>query len=307
MATAKSPKAQAAWAVRPLCVHGQPAHGHRGDGRVHSIGTGHAYESALRGVVAFIKERDGILGDLKDLDRDTAVAYLLQRSEAVLQKTLDLDRQAMQAFMNSRAGGEGHSRLPVIKSEHETILCSRAYTPIQVTLVARAQTIRHALATEVARDAGLRAHELLTLRRLEERPISDHREFRNDLFTGRHHVRRYTVKGKGGLIRQVALDRMLGERLESRRLDDARIVYDREIRYQQFYDIGGGKLWTDSFRKAAERTLGWSTGAHGLRHAFAQARMNTLQGLGYTYTEALAIVSQEMGHFRPNITEVYLR
>jgi hypothetical protein len=148
--------------------------------------------------------------------------------------------------MNFRAGGEGHLGLPVIKSEHETILCSRAYTAIQVALVAKAQTFRHALATVIAADARLRAHELHTLRRLEERPISNRRVFRNDLFVGRHDVRRYPVKGKGRLIREVALDRMLSERLESRRLDDAPTVYDREIRYQQHYDIGGGKLWTDT-------------------------------------------------------------
>ena len=35
--------------------------------------------------------------------------------------------------------------------------------------------------------------------------------------------------------------------------------------------------------------------------------MNTLQGNGYEYREALEIVSQEMGHFRADITEVYLR
>ena len=34
---------------------------------------------------------------------------------------------------------------------------------------------------------------------------------------------------------------------------------------------------------------------------------NTLQGLGYRYENALAVVSQELGHFRPDITEVYLR
>jgi hypothetical protein len=35
--------------------------------------------------------------------------------------------------------------------------------------------------------------------------------------------------------------------------------------------------------------------------------MAMLQGRGLTYTAALEIVSQEMGHFRGDITEVYLR
>ena len=35
--------------------------------------------------------------------------------------------------------------------------------------------------------------------------------------------------------------------------------------------------------------------------------MKEIQGLGHTYQSALEIVSQEMGHFRADITEVYLR
>jgi hypothetical protein len=36
-------------------------------------------------------------------------------------------------------------------------------------------------------------------------------------------------------------------------------------------------------------------------------RMCELQESGYAYHQALGIVSQEMGHFREDITEVYLR
>ena len=53
--------------------------------------------------------------------------------------------------------------------------------------------------------------------------------------------------------------------------------------------------------------MGYSHGGHGLRHTYAQNRMYQLQGLGLSYEQALAIVSQELGHFRPDITEVYLR
>ena len=120
-------------------------------------------------------------------------------------------------------------------------------------------------------------------------------------------MRIYTVEGKGGLCREVAIDRNLAEKLEERRLDAPRTVYDREIRYQQHYDLGAGKQWSDSFSKAAERELGWTQGAHGLRHEYAQERMSTLQGMGYEYRDAMEVVSQEMGHFRPDITECYLR
>ena len=58
---------------------------------------------------------------------------------------------------------------------------------------------------------------------------------------------------------------------------------------------------------AAKRVLGWSEGAHGLRHSYAQERLQELQRQGLRWEYALETVSQEMGHFRPQITEVYLR
>ena len=48
-------------------------------------------------------------------------------------------------------------------------------------------------------------------------------------------------------------------------------------------------------------------GTHGLRHTFAKTRMAELTGMGMSYNKALRIVSEEMGHHRPEITEWYLR
>ena len=279
----RSAASQAQHAVRELGLQSQ--------------GTERNYEQALKGCAEFLKESR--MGDLRGLDADKALAYLEARSQEVSQKTLDMDRQAMQAVLGER--------LAVVKSELDTTLSSRAYTHEQAQLVAGAQTEKHSLATQIAENAGLRAHELLTLRPVEERPADTHRDYRDDRFAGREDVRIYTVEGKGGLCREVAIDRDLANRLEERRLDAPRTVYDREIRYQQHYDLGAGKQWSDSFSKAAEREPGWTQGAHGLRHEYAQERMNTLQENGYNYQEALEVVSQEMGHFRPEITEVYLR
>lgn len=302
MPSFRKPAAQAAHAVRALVAHGQPRHGHRDDGKIHSKGTERNYTQALKGVAEYIQAHK--LGDLRGLTQETALAYLEARAQQVGQKALDLDRQAMQAILGQK--------LPVIKSELDQALTSRAYTAVQVRLVAEAQTQRHRLATEIAANAGLRAHELLTLRPAAERPPTHRtndnpRHFRADRFAGRTGVVIYTVIGKGGLCREVALDRALAERLEATRLPEPIAIYDRDIRYEQHYDIGGGKAWSDSFSRASQRALGWSEGAHGLRHGYAQARMDALQGGGRAYEDALAVVSQEMGHFRPEITEVYLR
>lgn len=283
MVSFRKPDKQAQHAVRQL--------------KTKSQGTERNYQQALKGVAQHLQEQSG--ESLQDLDRERAELYLAMRSQMVEQKTLDLDRQAMQAVLGEK--------LPVVKSEFETALSSRAYTSEQAAAVAEAQSAKHNLSTLIAENAGLRAHELLTLRPAAEQPRDTHREYRDDRFTGREDVVIYTVVGKGGLCREVAIDRELADRLEERRLDEPRWVHDREISYKQQYDIGGGKQWSDSFSKASDRALGWSNGAHGLRHEFGQARMDTLQGAGYSYRDALEVVSQEMGHFRPDITEVYLR
>lgn len=49
------------------------------------------------------------------------------------------------------------------------------------------------------------------------------------------------------------------------------------------------------------------TGTHGLRHNYAQGRMSDLVDQGKDYHAALQIVSDEMGHHRPDITATYLR
>jgi len=297
MPSFRSAASQASHAVRDLAAHGKSRHGNANDGKLHSIGTQRNYEQALKGAAEFIRENK--LGNLRSLTKETAIAYLEARSQEIGQKTLDLDRQAMQAVIGEK--------LPVLRSELNSAQTSRAYTHEQAALVAGAQGAKHSLATQIAENAGLRAHELLTLRPVEERQADTHRECRDDRFAGREDFKIYTVEGKGGLVREVAIDRQLANRLEDRRLEEPRTVYDREVRYKQHYDIGGGKQWSDSFSKAAERELGWSEGAHGLRHEFAQERMNKLQEQGYNYHDALAVVSQEMGHFREEITLVYLR
>ena len=283
MVSFRSSKSQAELTVRQLELKSQ--------------GTERNYEQALRGVAEYMTEHR--LGDLRQLSPDIATAYLEQRAQEVGQKTLDMDRQAMQAAMGEK--------LAVIKSEREQALTSRAYTHEQAERISQAQSDRHALATQIAENAGLRAHELYTLQLSSERPADTHREYRVDLHAGRADVVTYTVEGKGGLCREVAIDRELAEKLEATRLAEPGTVYDRGIAYTQNYDIGGGQNWSQSFSEASERALGWSEGAHGLRHEYAQERMNVLQGNGYTYREALEVVSQEMGHFRPDITEVYLR
>ena len=234
---------------------------------------------------------------------EQAHQYLDERAETVRQKTLDLDRQALQIL--PQIGKLDRTKSNLDRSPLET--GGRAYTSVQVQMVAAAQSERYALATEIVHAGGLRGHELLTLRRADEQAASTHRKWSAERFEGRPDSVRYTVVGKGGLKREVALPGHLAARLEEKRWERPKTVTDRGIRYTQHYDLGGGLAWSRSFSAASKRALGWSTGGHGLRHSYAQERIEDLQRDGHTYDSALGLVSQEMGHFRADITEVYLR
>ncbi len=268
-------------------------------GQIHSVRTHQKYRDALTQAGEWARAETG-LGRLDDLPVATAQAYLEARAAAGIgQKQLDADRNAVQ-FVT------GRDSLERVLALNPTTLRARAYTAEQAAAIAARQTAPHALSTQIAFRAGLRAHELLTLQPVGEQRASGHRQWRPERFAGRDGVR-YVVTGKGGLRREVLLDRELATRLEARRLDTPRAVTDRGVHYVQHYDIGGGHRWSQSVSEAAERALGRSTGAHGLRHSYAQARMGELQDLGKPYALAREIVSQELGHFRAEVVETYLR
>ncbi|KAF7770114.1 hypothetical protein PCIT_a3077 [Pseudoalteromonas citrea] len=270
--------------------------------RIKSLGTARNYMQALKTVASWSKDI-GING-IQSMTIEEARTYLDYRAEIVGQKALDMERQAIQAMMQLNGKLQPKQPLYRVKSCLNEIKRSRAYTREQAKAISHRQTERNQLATQIAYAAGLRAHELLTLAKANERS-PDIRTTLGSKWQGRD-GELYTVVGKGGLIRHVLIPNTLSSQLEQKRLAQPITVIDREINYSQRYNIAGGKKWSDSFSKASNRTLLFSTGAHGLRHSYAQERIVELHALGFKYKTALATVSQEMGHFRADITEVYL-
>lgn len=303
----RSPKKQAENAVRRVMALGTPRHGNKEDGKIHSLGTARTYRQHLKLAAEWLKTTGHTAG-LDHMTSDQAQAYLKFRSVGVGQKTLDLDRHAMCVLpaVNREVLAREKTR---VKPTAKICLSarSRTYTGDQRGLIRESLAPRHQLASEIILAAGLRAVEMLTIRPLAEQPASTHREWNPERYYGREDFIRYSVVGKGGLIREVALPPALAQKLEAQRRDEPVTRMDRGVRYQSYYDLPGGTTLTNSWSKASNFELGWSNGIHGLRHNYAQDRMDELQMRGFYYSDALAIVSQELGHFRPDITEVYLR
>lgn len=181
----------------------------------------------------------------------------------------------------------------------------RAYSNGQLHLILAHLPPKAQLSVLLAYNAGLRAEELLTLQRRNEACPSPHRKWSDKRFLGREPGVRYIVTGKNGLKREVMIEKELAEMLESLRYDSPTLIYDRKQPFKVHYDVLGGERFSSAFSKASKETLGWSHGAHGLRFSYAQRRMDE-ELLQLPYTEGKEIVSQELGHFREEITERYI-
>lgn len=269
--------------------------------RIAGLGTSLSYESSLKLAAEWLLASGR--GALTKLTPKAAKIYLHDRAKLVGQKTLDRDRQALQALLRQNGTFNEKQRLPVIQADKQQQLTSRNYTSDQVQRIMVCQVERNAFSTELALAAGLRAHELLTLLPATERPMNDRpadpQKFRDGV--------RYTVVGKGGLVREVSIPQYLVPRLEARRLIEPVDRIDRRIHYMSHYDIAGGQSWSQSVSEASYRALGFSNGAHGIRHSYAQNRYREVQMHLGEIDRAKRVVSQELGHFRPEITDTYLR
>ena len=89
--------------TRGLAI-GKARHGNHRDGLIHSIGTKRNYEGALTRFCRWIQQRK--FRDLESVSIKNTMRYLEERSTQVGQKTLDLDRQAIQFLLRQTTGAE---------------------------------------------------------------------------------------------------------------------------------------------------------------------------------------------------------
>ena len=291
-----------------------PAEKRANDRKIRSIGTERDYTNTAENVADWMKTKK--LGTLTRMTRHQAEDYLKERAVAVGQKALDRDRTVLDRLPRTGKKPLDYvaTKLPPeqLALSSRLALNSRAYEHPQLETIMSRQHEPAALATALAYHCGLRAHELLTIQRYdrltkrERNLIEGNKKWDEKRLKGRDGVR-YTVKGKGGMLRVVVVPRNLATRLEARYVPGGVRVQDRKIYYRQFYTISGGCKWSASFSRASERAFGWSLGAHSCRHTFAQDRLSEYRNSGLNQDEAVKLVSQDLGHFRGRITLVYLR
>lgn len=264
---------------------------------INSLGTKRDYIGCVKLYLDWRSDRN-LPSDTQDIKSDL-LEFLEDCSEYYQQKTLCQMRMALgKVFLK---------KLPYVKSLLDTVHNSRDYPLSEVLKLINNVTEKNAISILLCFYSGFRAHELCTIKRLDEGERTTSRKWTNELFVHENDYLVYLVTGKGGLCRQVCIPTDLAEALESRRLSNTKKVRDREIYYEMRYDIGYGQALSQCFARASKKVLGWSTGLHGLRHAYTKNRVRKLMKNGYSFDSASRIVSQELGHFRASIVGCYLR
>lgn len=267
-----------------------------GTRKIRSIGSQKIFRSAVVGFARFLQVNAA--GNLDNFPSEAIEIYLYVRSFRVGESQFRLDHWALQLFA-------GRS-LPWFDPKRPQVLSPRAYSAEQVEAIADLQTPSYALSTRLAFAAGLRRMELITLARLDEQ-ARDPRPCPELVHAFREHGRLYTVWGKGGLIRTVWIPIALANELEAtHRPSRVQQTYE-ERNLWSYFDIPNGTHWGESFIAACRRRYGKSAGAHGLRHGYVTSRLESLLTAGVPLADARAAISVEIGHFRPEIIDVYLR
>lgn len=237
-------------------------------------------------------------GNLNHFPADAPEAYLYARSLRIGEAQLRADRWALGRLVERT--------LPWFSPARPQTLGARAYTPEQTAAIAQRQTPPHAFSTSLAAASGLRSMELFTIGRPDEQP-RDERPCPTFVHAYKEPGELYTVKGKGGLVRSIYVPLPLVEQLEANRRPVPVRVRHQGRDLTSYYDIPSGQRWAGSFSAACQRQFNDSAGCHGLRHAYVQDRIACLLAHGVSPAEARAAVSVEIGHFRQEIIDTYLR
>ncbi|WP_229517389.1 hypothetical protein [Paraburkholderia terrae] len=195
--------------------------------------------------------------------------------------------------------------LPRYKAAVPSYVRGRAYTEAELERILAVSGQAHRLPIELLYWCGLRTEEILRITDIDVRKPSSDRPWRDDLFTGLADVVICTCTGKGGLTRRIAIPVKLYVELQRYRFDQPTIVRNRGKDLESHFDLAGGQALSMAFSRASRLALGFCLGAHGLRYSYIQRRLSQLEETGFSVLDNLAICSQEVGHFREDITLHY--
>jgi len=282
-----------------------------------------AHIGNLKRAAKHIFEKEGI-NQIKDITPEIAQRFIChQRKRGLSSSTMHNYSRTLSATYYC-LHGEKITFKGLKPRSSDAPTTSRAYSREQVVEIINHLDFKCGLVTEFAYATGVRVSEWTSMRPASEFPaqIVEYRQkqlerHKDNRWAGRfpnESLIAYTVSGKGNLNREVKIPQSMAELIEIFRMPETQEVKvnrgedNRTI--IQYYELPTGCSWAKKFSNTSKMLFGNSRkdhGPHGLRHSFAQNRMEELQQLGFSWNEAREIISQEMGHFRSSETDTYLR
>lgn len=186
------------------------------------------------------------------------------------------------------------------RTQEDRIGPNRAWTRTQVEEMYRlAINNNYSRVADVVRLAythGLRLHEITRL----DRATLLKALRKNEL----------TIKGKGGLIRQVPL-RNEAARKHIRELADKTPLNSYKVfvlKNEKTHEVmKEAQNFIQNYRDKVIEPGGHNITLHGLRHTYAQERYLELTEAGKGEYDAKLQISRELGHFRAEVTDIYLK
>ena len=260
---------------------------------IYSYATADQYRDISKDLMNYTREQFGIK-DIEKLQSEHIQSFLESKiAEGVRYSTFQKYAAAMEKLevaLNKYAeshntGLEYHFDLSSVRQQASETLernqQTRAYEDPKA-LIENIQNSDYKIIAQAQYEGGFRISEL---NHLSEKNFREDNVFK-------------VISGKGGKDREVPLSKETYNALKS--LLDKADKSDGKYKFNM-------DTYRNTLKEAAQASNQDYTGSHGLRWNFAQEKFMDLQAHGKTYEQALQIVSNLLGHERPDITEHYLR
>ncbi|MEG1285268.1 MAG: tyrosine-type recombinase/integrase [Romboutsia sp.] len=265
-----------------------------------SIKTRYRYEDGMNHFAKFLAESFKKQNLNKIEDKHLQV-YVEQMQESGYSKSyITTNLSAVRYFIDIKGGDSKMlSSNKELGVEHRTkedrIGCNKAWSFNEVQkfigYAEKNKEIRYANMVKLAYLQGLRIHEVARL---------DKSQLVNALKEGY-----LTVKGKGGLVRNISLnDKELVQRLCDNTKTGEKVFVNKDEKTHKV--INNLQVFIYNHNKEFSNREDRNLTFHGLRHAYAQNRYRYFREKGIDDYNARLKVSKELGHFRVEITEIYL-
>jgi integrase len=267
---------------------------------IYSYGTSDTYLPYWKNLADFAKESKGIK-DIELISNRTVKEFLQSKLRDVNCKSsyskIASAISKMESALNRYSDNNGHNKSynwgKIIENQrriaNENLSKSiegRGFIDSK-SVVDKIGKVDHALAAKIQFEAGTRVFESSLVKEGQLRGIGKDPYNGNDRGV-------VNIRGKGGKIREVYLSPKTYQELL------------KHIEKNGIFKVST-RSYTDSVKEAAARAGQRYTGTHDFRHKWAQDRFKELSELGYGERQCLAGVSEDIGHVRPDITEVYLK